>query len=339
MAPHLVLCVDDDTTLLVALRALLARQLAPQHRIEIAESADEALEVLEALQVDEPELAVVISDYLMPGMHGDELLVRIHESHPDAMKIMLTGQSDLEAVKRSINEARLYRFIEKPFDNTDLSLTVGTALHAFHQGRELLRVNAELRRLNAELEAKVEERTRELADKNAELERLAVTDPLTQLNNRLMLDRALQAELLRCQRYGGPLALAIVDIDKFKLVNDGHGHQAGDAVLVAVAGLMKAGVRHSDLAGRWGGEEFMLICPNTDAGGAATLAEKLRQAIQEHRMEGVGHCTASFGISAWQAGDTAAELVARADAALYSAKQQGRNRVVVHNTMQARGEA
>lgn len=330
MAPHLVLCVDDDSTLLVALRALLARQLAPQHRIEIAESADEALEVLSGLQTGDPELAVVISDYLMPGMHGDELLVRIHQSHPDAMKIMLTGQSDLEAVKRSINEAQLYRFIEKPFDNTDLALTVSAALHAFQQGRELLRVNAELRQLNAELEAKVAERTRELAEKNAELERLAITDPLTQLHNRLMLDRTLHAELLRCQRYGGPLAVAIADIDKFKLVNDNHGHQAGDAVLVAVAGLMKAGVRHSDLAGRWGGEEFMLICPNTDAEGAATLAEKLRHAIQDHPMGAVGHCTISFGVSDWQAGDSAASLVARADAALYSAKQQGRNRVVTH---------
>ncbi|MBT9503059.1 MAG: diguanylate cyclase [Burkholderiaceae bacterium] len=327
MAQHLILCVDDDTTMLVALRALLARHLDPQHQIEVAEGADEALELLDQLDPQGPELAVVVSDYIMPGMRGDELLVRIHGSHPDAQKIMLTGQSDLEAVKRSINEARLYRFIEKPFDNTDLSLTVGGALRAFEQGRELLRINTELQRMNAELEAKVAARTLELQQKNAELERLAITDPLTRLNNRLMLDKTLEGELARCQRFGGPLALILVDIDKFKQVNDSFGHQAGDVVLTTVAGLLAHGARETDLAGRWGGEEFMLICRNTDADGAATLAEKLRLAIQGRELDGVGRCTASFGVSAWQPGDNFESLVARADAALYRAKARGRNRV------------
>lgn len=338
MAPHLILCVDDDATLLVALRALLARHLPPQHHIEIAESADEALELLQEAGPDTPELAVVVCDYIMPGMRGDELLVRLHASHPEARKIMLTGQSELEAVKRSINEAGLYRFIEKPFDNTDLALTVAAALQAFHQGRELLRVNHELRQLNAVLEARVAERTQQLAEKNAELERLAVTDPLTQLHNRLMLDRTLQAELTRCQRYGGPLSVALLDIDRFKQINDTHGHPAGDRVLVAVAALLMAGAREADLAGRWGGEEFMLVCPLTDAAGAATLADKLRLAIAQRPLGDAGGaaagpadppCTASFGVSAWRPGDSAATLVARADAALYQAKQQGRNQVVV----------
>nr|WP_316642443.1 diguanylate cyclase [uncultured Roseateles sp.] len=329
MASHLILCVDDDATMRITLHALLTRDLEPRHRIEMAESADEALALLDGLDPQGPQLAVVLSDYIMPGMRGDELLVRIHGKHPDAQKILLTGQSDLEAVKRSINEARLYRFIEKPFDNADLSLTVSSALRAFEQGRELLRINAELQRLNAELEAKVTARTLELQQKNTELERLAITDPLTGLHNRLMLDRTLEVELARCQRFGGPLALVLLDIDKFKQVNDSFGHQAGDAVLTTVAGLLVDGARETDLAGRWGGEEFMLICRNTDAEGAATLAEKLRLAIQGRQLDGAGHCTASFGVSAWRPGDRIESLIARADAALYRAKAQGRNRVEI----------
>lgn len=329
MEKNTVLCVDDDVTLLHALRTLLSAELGLHCWVEIAESGEEALELAAELQQRGRPIAVVISDYIMPGMRGDELLAEFHCCSPRTVKILLTGQSDIGGVKRAINDAGLYRFIEKPFDNDDVVLTTRTALHAFEQEREIERQNEQLRRVNAELETLVAERTRELVEKNAELERMAVTDRLTGLFNRHRLDQILADECAREHRYGAPFAVALVDIDHFKAVNDEFGHQAGDRVLVELAGLLAQHTRHADVAGRWGGEEFLLIFRHTTLDGARTSADKLRGLIAAYPFAIVGHRTVSFGVAASGAGETPEQLLARADAALYRAKENGRNRVEV----------
>jgi len=327
MDEAVVLCVDDDVTLLHALRTLLMQELGAGPWIEIAESGEEALEVCAELQSQGRPLAVVISDYIMPGMRGDELLAQLHRRCPQALKILLTGQSDIAGVKRAINDANLYRFLEKPFDNDDIVLTTQTALRAYRQDRELALQNERLLRLNAELEKQVAERTRELHEKNLQLERLAVTDRLTGLCNRHRLDEALAQELARSQRYGEVFSVLLLDVDHFKAVNDSHGHQAGDRVLVELATLLSRQTREADLAGRWGGEEFLVVCPGTDAAGAVAMAEKLRECIAAHVFTGLGHQTASIGVASYRHGDSVESVLARADAALYSAKGAGRNRV------------
>lgn len=118
-----------------------------------------------------------------------------------------------------------------------------------------------------------------------------------------------------------------MDVDHFKQVNDLYGHQTGDEVLVQMAGLLRTHVRETDMAGRWGGEEFMVICPETDAAGAGVLAAKLRQMIAEHTFPRVGSRTGSFGVATRLTGETADSLIGRSDAALYRAKERGRNRV------------
>jgi signal transduction histidine kinase len=154
-----ILCVDDDTTVLTALRALLGK-LGPEHPVEIAESGEEALEIEEEYRKGGRDIAVVISDFIMPGMRGDELLTRIHEANPAIVKIMLTGQSDFDGVKRAINQANLYRFLEKPFNNDDFLLTVKSACLAFHQERELRKQNAELKEMLDMLNKQQEELAR-----------------------------------------------------------------------------------------------------------------------------------------------------------------------------------
>ncbi len=151
MSSGVVLCVDDDTTVLSALRTLLSKSLGSAYTIEIAESGQEALEICDELRQEGREIGVVVSDFIMPSMRGDEFLVRLHERSPNTFKIMLTGQSDLDGVKRTINEANLYRSLEKPFDNVDLVMTTKSALHAYNRERELLARCTELERLNAEL--------------------------------------------------------------------------------------------------------------------------------------------------------------------------------------------
>ena len=153
------------------------------------------------------------------------------------------------------------------------------------------------------------------------LEALALTDPLTGLANRRAWDEGLARELARAKRHGDPLCVAMLDLDMFKAFNDRHGHQAGDDALTATADGWQAHVRATDLLARYGGEEFALALPAQDLSAALAAVERLRAAMPA----GV---TCSAGLARWTAGDSAAELVDRADGALYAAKDAGRNRTV-----------
>lgn len=160
---------------------------------------------------------------------------------------------------------------------------------------------------------------------------LSITDTLTQLNNRLKLDELLQYEILRSSRNNMPLSIAMMDIDHFKLVNDSHGHQNGDLVLVEIAKLLKTSIRHSDTVGRWGGEEFLIILPETDLVHATVLIEKLRIAVADMILPFQAKVTCSFGIVQFRDDDIPETMVSRADAALYCAKDKGRNRYEIES--------
>lgn len=155
----------------------------------------------------------------------------------------------------------------------------------------------------------------------------AVTDTLTGLANRRQLDDELERQIASAHRYGQPLSITLVDVDSFKTINDRLGHQVGDRVLIEVAQQLTGSVRTSDLLGRWGGEEFLLISPHTDHHAARVLAERCRARVADATFAEEVHVTASFGVAALAAEDDARTLVRRADHALYPAKNQGRDRV------------
>lgn len=159
------------------------------------------------------------------------------------------------------------------------------------------------------------------------LEKIAVTDRLTGLYNRTKLDEVFANELARAERYNESLAVIMADIDKFKTVNDTYGHQIGDSVLTEFAAIMRKLVRDTDTLGRWGGEEFLVICSHADLNSAYILAERIRAAVAGHSFSVVGQKTCSFGVASYRPGDTAETIVNRADMALYEAKQNGRNRI------------
>jgi diguanylate cyclase (GGDEF)-like protein len=165
------------------------------------------------------------------------------------------------------------------------------------------------------------------------VERQALVDGLTGLANRRQCEETLASELARLERFGGPLALVVADLDWFKDVNDRYGHPSGDAVLREFAQLLNETVRDVDLAGRWGGEEFLLILPGTDLAGGAKVAERVRLALAGRIVLSADGSpipvTASFGVAATPPASTAAELFSAADAALYEAKRNGKNRVEV----------
>jgi len=159
-------------------------------------------------------------------------------------------------------------------------------------------------------------------------EELSITDRLTGLYNRLKLDEVFCYELTQAKRYDRALSIILLDIDHFKSVNDTHGHQVGDKVLIETASLLKNNIRESDTVGRWGGEEFLVILPSCDLETAKGVAEKLRSAIEAFDFDTVGRKTSSFGVSTYKDGDSEESMVERADNALYEAKKSGRNRVV-----------
>ncbi|NTS75765.1 diguanylate cyclase [Catenovulum sp. SM1970] len=167
----------------------------------------------------------------------------------------------------------------------------------------------------------------ELELKNKELERLATRDVLTGLFNRLKIEDVLEQELERVKRFQSSVSLIIMDLDHFKSVNDDYGHQTGDLILQQLAELLLMHTRKVDLVGRWGGEEFIIVCPETDLVGAEILANKIRFEIEQFEFAQVGHKTSSFGLTTYRESDDIDSLIARADHALYQAKENGRNLV------------
>ena len=172
-----------------------------------------------------------------------------------------------------------------------------------------------------------------IKERTKELEVLATTDMLTEIYNRRKLYEILEHEYTRAKRYGTDLSVIMFDIDYFKKINDTHGHDVGDYVLKTVAKNVKKVIREVDYFGRWGGEEFLIILPQTDLEGAMAAAEKIREVIENIGFGKIGKVTASFGVSTYikSLDNSPDEIIKSADIALYDAKKKGRNKVSIFN--------
>jgi diguanylate cyclase (GGDEF)-like protein len=351
-----IVCVDDEEGVLTALRQQLGARFGDECEIAAAQSADDALELIDVLDKEGEQVACVIADQIMPGKKGVELLEEVHRRHPRAIKILLTGQAGLDAVVYAINNAGLHRYISKPWDEPDLRMTVENLLAKWRleQERERLldelkRKNQELAALNQSLEQKVVERTREvqaanerlaeinarLQEANERLSQLAVTDGLTGLHNHRFFQERLALEVKAHGRSALPLALLMIDVDHFKNYNDRHGHPAGDQVLARVAQILTEGRRANDVVARYGGEEFTVLLVGTPKAAAVEIADRIRAAVAgfafPHADDQPGRrLTISVGVAVCpdDAGD-APTLLQAADDALYRAKHAGRNTVCV----------
>ncbi len=170
MKKPVILCIDDERFVLNSLKTELKEEFGNKHTITIAETPEEALEIFMELVNEKVEVPLIISDYIMPNIKGDELLKRFHELSPRSLKIMLTGQATTEGVTNAVNWARLYRYIAKPWESKDLNLTVKEAIKSFYQEIKLEKQNEELKKMNEILEYRVQERTQEILEKNIILE-------------------------------------------------------------------------------------------------------------------------------------------------------------------------
>jgi two-component system, cell cycle response regulator len=291
--PSQVLIVDDVLTNAILLKGMVKR-------IEGVEpiAFTSAREALAWCETHDPDL--VLLDYLMPEMDGVELLQRIRQlPHLTTVPIVVvTGQEDRPSLYKALT-AGASDFLIKPVDEVEL----------IARARNMLKLRAATR----------------------DLYRLATTDELTGLANRRYFFVRLTEEAKRTQRYGQPLALALLDIDHFKRINDVYGHAAGDEVLETVGRLCRETLRDVDTIGRIGGEEIAVLMPATTLTGAWIVCERLRQAIADADVETSGasvRSTVSIGIAELAQGEEFTRLLARADQALYRAKESGRNRTL-----------
>jgi diguanylate cyclase (GGDEF)-like protein len=336
-----IICVDDEEGILTALRQQLGARFGDECLIEVAQSAKDALELVEELARDGEPLAVMIADQIMPGMKGVELLEEVHKRSPGTTKILLTGQAGLDAVVAAINKAGLNRYIPKPWDEPDLRLTVENLLKTFrlHRQNELLfedlkRKNQELEAAKTLLEEKVKQRTAALEEANARLNRLAVTDGLTGLYNHRYFHEQLHQGVERALRSGMSTALLMIDVDHFKKYNDRQGHPSGDEALRTVARLISEDRRSVDVVARYGGEEFAVLLHDATREAGVDVAEKIRARvagapIAHAEKQPLGRLTVSIGVAACPAdAQTAEALLEAADVALYRAKKSGRDTVV-----------
>ncbi|MGK7941251.1 MAG: diguanylate cyclase [Crocosphaera sp.] len=343
----IVICIDDEVTVLDSLKIELKKALGDEYIIETAEGGEDALELMEDLIADGCQVALVLSDYIMPDIKGDEVLKRIHEMSPNTLKIMLTGHANLEAVSNAIKNARLYRYVSKPWQSEDLKLTVVEALHSYLQDQKLVEQRVQLNALNEELEKLIHdqakiiaERTAELEQANAqlkkaneELEKLAILEPLLQIANRRRFDEYLQQEWDRLCRERRYLSIIFADVDYFKEYNDEYQHEAGDHCLIAIAKTIERSLRRpADLAARYGGEELVVVLPNTNSEGAVKVAQRIQEEISLLKIPHIrsqisNYVTISMGIASMIPikGCSPLMLVNIADKCVYQAKEQGRN--------------
>lgn len=266
------------------------------------------------------------------GVEADELLSGYFECRDSAQTVKFRQQLVFAGSER------LFETLLVPVTNEQ-----GEVTHICGTARDLtafLVAQRSLEALNHQLELRVAERTEalnransELREANRILEKLAASDSLTELANRRNFFEQADAEVQRAHRYGHPLALQMLDLDHFKSINDHFGHAAGDEVLRRIAGVLRANLRHNDLAARIGGEEFVILLPETQLADAAQHAERLRKAIAGLRIpfeQSMLSVTVSIGVAALDTGELSPEpMLMRADSGLYRAKQDGRNRVQV----------
>ncbi len=293
-----VLIVDDEDAIRASMQELVRRVGYSSYS---AGSAEEALDLLRTVPMD-----LVVTDIMLPGMDGLELTDQIQRHH-DSDVIVMTGYSGDYSYEEAVGKGAS-DFVFKPVRFQELLLRI----------RRVLRERA-LRHERDQMVQKLQE--------------LAITDGLTKLYNSRHFYHQLELEVGRCMRYRHALALLLMDIDYFKGYNDNYGHLEGDKVLICFGQLINECLRHMDAAFRYGGEEFTVILPETNGSEAMTVANRIKDSVHAKRFYPIEdhsvQLTISIGVTQYLPGEKRSEFVHRADQAMYTSKQSGRNRVTL----------
>lgn len=312
-----ILLIDTDISLT---NVLSSRLVNVGFNVLVANDSDMALKLF---QISTPDL--ILLDIIVRDNDGKDILSMI-KSNPQSEYIpIIILSSDVDV------NSKVYGFLSGANDYV---------VKPFRFAELLARINNQIKMLNMQKE--LEKKNKELIEKNMLLEKLAITDSLTGLYNRAYVLDRLSTEVLRSSRYKEPISFIIVDIDFFKRINDTFGHLAGDAVLKIVSTHLNNSVRDVDIIGRYGGEEFLVICPNTDLTGARILAERIRinaysstfrimeKDVKISVSAGVSCCVPKLHVNV---DAFITKQIGDADIALYKAKSQGRNRIEIFDSL------
>jgi len=313
-----ILIADDE----VAIRELVGEILGGEgHEITLAEDGEDALEKFKRSWHE-----IVFSDIRMPKMNGIELLAAIKGISADTQFVIMTSHASID---NSIQALKMgaFDYILKPFEDLDVITDAANRAMANLSG---------IRRQQALLDT-LSRQNDELDTLNIKILDLAIRDGLTGLFNRRYAEERLDKEFDQATRLARELSVLFIDLDHFKFFNDTHGHQAGDEILQILAEIMTQAVRESDTLARWGGEEFIVICPETDQRDACMLAERIRKSVAGHpfpnaAQQPLGIVSLSIGVASRSNGTESSEKLLRfADDAMYCAKDSGRNRAIFNS--------
>jgi diguanylate cyclase (GGDEF)-like protein len=277
--------------------------------ILLVENGTSAIKTAKTTPVD-----LILLDLVLPDISGNEVC-RWLTHNPDTKDIpiiILTAKTDISE-RVAVLEAGAHDYLPKPFDEAELNARIYAAL----------RTKA--------LQDELKQRNKQLIELTKKLELMAITDPLTGIYNRRHFEKIVKTEFSKAVRYKHPLSCLMIDVDHFKRINDRYGHDAGDSVLREVTELMSSSLREIDVLARWGGEEFIILLPNTMGDNARPVAERILKNISSHKFAklpdnetvtvSIGVAVTDRDIKNWE------KLIKQADDALYRAKARGRNRV------------
>lgn len=248
---------------------------------------------------------LIITDLSMPKLDGIDLCKQIIKINPNQLILVISAHTESKKLIKLI-DIGIYKFLQKPVNYNDLLNSLSLII----------------------LKIKREKSFLELENDNEKLNELAITDNLTSIYNRRFIDNILNQRFLDLENNSNKeLSIIFIDIDDFKLINDVHGHLIGDKVLIEFTQKLKSTIRSNDTLGRWGGEEFIIILDRTNLESSKSIAEKLREGIENTIFTKIKNLTASFGIASYEENDSVNNLIKKADYSLYKAKRDGKNRV------------
>lgn len=278
-----------------------------------------SFQLLDYLDEDLELPDIIILDVMVPDLDGFEVCKRIknNERTKDVPIIFLSAKTETVDIVYGLGVGGV-DYITKPFRPIELVARIQTHI--------------EIKNIRDELK----EKNKELLLLNQQLEEYAIKDPLTKLYNRRMMLTKFDEEISRSKRNNDVFSVVLLDIDKFKEVNDNYGHNFGDEVLKIFSDLLMNSKRLEDFVARWGGEEFLIILPHTDAKGAYTVASRIKNKVNdyEYLYNDISlHITATFGIAEFCYEDTVEKIIKKADFALYYGKENGRNQIFIYDEL------
>lgn len=308
MAKAKILYVEDSETQASVIKDFLEKS---GYDVILVDNGKSAINVAKSQPLD-----IVLLDVILPDITGYEVCrwLKLNSDTREIPIIMLTVKGSVSDKVTGL-EAGADDYLPKPFDEIELNARIYACLRT-----KALR--DELKQKNRQLE--------ELLEK---VKILASTDPLTKLSNRRHFEVVLENEFKRAARYNSPLACLMIDIDYFKKINDGYGHHTGDLVLHEIAHIIENTIREIDVTARWGGEEFVVLLPQTGKEGALQSASRILKAIVTHKFTCLPDkkISASIGIACLPdpSINTGEKLIDASDIAMYEAKRKGRNRTEI----------